>query len=299
MIHEARSGLSHGTLALSVAGRSVQITLRLLATIAEYRACERLQARIWGPDDVGCVSALVMITAQENGGLSVGAFAGDRLVGFVCSFLGRTEGGLIKQCSVLMAVEPELRNSGIAYHLKLAQREMTLCQGIDLITWTFDPLASVNAHLNIGKLGCVCSRYLIDHYGSFDGGLNAGMATDRFRVEWWIRAPWVVERLNGAGWEVPAGARPVTEVARHPGSGLPVLGRCLLDHDEPALAVEIPADIQAIKRTDLGLARAWLLGFRELFSHYFSRGYRVCGFGALPGPGAPRRGYLLQREAVA
>jgi predicted GNAT superfamily acetyltransferase len=284
---------------VTTAGRSAQIVLRCLSSIDEYRACEELQARVWGRDDVGCVSALVMITAQENGGLTVGAFAGDRLVGFVHSFLGLTETGTLKHCSVLLAVDPELRNSGIGYHLKLMQREMALRQGVDLITWTFDPLASPNANLNISKLGCVCSRYLFNHYGTFTGGLNAGLATDRFLAEWWIREPRVIDRLRGIGREMPVDLLRANEVAPHHRSGLPVPRWGPLDCEEPALALEIPADFQALKRVDMSLAQAWLEGLRAFLPHYFSRGYRVCGFGPLQGGGGLRRGYWLQREEIS
>jgi predicted GNAT superfamily acetyltransferase len=153
--------------------------------------------------------------------------------------------------------------------------------------------------LNINKLGCVCSRYLINHYGTFVGGLNAGMATDRFLAEWWIREPWVTDRLHGAPRAMPTEVRWVNEVAPHPRSGLPVLRGGHLDREEPDLAVEIPSDFQALKRADMGLAQAWLEGLREFFPRYFSRGYRVCGFGRLEGRLNLRHGYLLQREETS
>ena len=114
--------------------QSLELHLRCLESLEEYRQCELLQSRIWGPADVGCVSPLVMMTAQENGGMAIGAFVEERLVGFVCSFLGLTETGMLKQCSVLMAVDPEFRQAKIGFHLKRMQREAALAQGIDLIT---------------------------------------------------------------------------------------------------------------------------------------------------------------------
>jgi predicted GNAT superfamily acetyltransferase len=280
---------------IASASRTFDLHLRRLETLAEYRQCELLQARIWGPDDVGCVSPLVMITAQENGGMAIGAFVGEQLVGFVCSFLGMTEDGGLKQCSVLMAVDPELRNSNLGFHLKAVQREVALAQGIKLITWTFDPLASPNAKLNVHKLGCVASRYLPNCYGTFSGGLNAGMPTDRFLVEWWLRERRVEECLNGTPPATPAEAEPVNEVAPHPGSGLPHIRRFDLGRGAPALLVEVPPDIQAIKRVDLEVARAWTDCFREIFPCYFGRGYQVTGFVPLPGEHRGRCGYVLSR----
>jgi predicted GNAT superfamily acetyltransferase len=278
---------------------SFELHLRSLESLAEYRQCELLQSRIWGPADVGCVSPLVMMTAQENGGMAIGAFVEERLVGFVCSFLGLTGNGTLKQCSVLMAVDPELRKAGIGFHLKRMQREAALAQGIDLITWTFDPLASVNAYLNIRKLGCVTSSYLPNCYGTFTGGLNAGMATDRFLVEWWIRERRVEEHLKGVPTWVPFEAEPINEVVPHPTSGLPFVRRVDLTRGAPVLLVEAPPDIHAIKQVDLEIARAWGAHFREIFPHYFARGYQVTGFLPLDGASGRRHGYVLSHQDVA
>jgi len=97
--------------------------VRRLGSLDEYRQCEELQARVWGPEDVVRVPALVMVAAQINGGFAFGAFGGGQLVGFVLASPGLTEQGHVRQCSILMAVDPAYRNNGIGYSLKLAQRE--------------------------------------------------------------------------------------------------------------------------------------------------------------------------------
>ena len=284
------------SLTVPLEGRAVRVELRSLKEIEEFRQCEQLQDRIWGPDDIGRVSLLVLLTAQQNGGAAIGAFLGGRLVGFVCSFLGFAESGLLKHCSVLMAVDPEVQKGGIGYHLKLAQRDAALAQGIELITWTFDPLASLNAHLNIHKLGCVSSQYLENCYGTARGGINAGLPTDRFLVEWWVRRPWVEGRLRGVHAELPdRGARLVNEVAPHPRSGLPVCRHCALDCQEPVLLVEIPDNIRTLKMADLDLACSWRLELRRVFPHYFSQGYRVVGFWRREQEGVRRPCYILRK----
>src|SRR5690242_17972096 len=85
-------------------------TVRRLGSLEEYQQCEDLQGRVWGPDDVVRVPPLVMATAQINGGFAFGAFAGDRIVGFVLTSPGITETGGLKQCSILMAVDPAYQN---------------------------------------------------------------------------------------------------------------------------------------------------------------------------------------------
>jgi predicted GNAT superfamily acetyltransferase len=276
-------------------GRKAPIEVRRLESLEEYRQCEALQAQVWGPDDVVSVPALVMITAGLNGGFTLGAFAGGRLVGFVLASPGLTESGRVKMGSILMAVDPACQNSGIGYELKLAQREAALAQGLDLITWTFDPLASANAYLNLQKLGCVTSRYFVDLYGTAEHGLNAGPPTDRLLVEWWIREPTVVSRLAGAAVAPPPATPIVNEVAPDPQSGLPVLHDVDLDRREPFLLVEIPEAIRALKLADLELACRWRYGLRKIFQHYFAHAYRVCGFHRLSRDGRARPCFLLER----
>jgi predicted GNAT superfamily acetyltransferase len=271
--------------------RAAPVEVRRLESLEEFRQCEELQARVWGPEDVVRVPALVMVTARINGGFAFGAFAGSRMVGFVLASPGLTESGHAKQGSVLMAVDPTCQNSGVGYQLKLAQREAALAQGIDLITWTFDPLASANAHLNLQKLGCVASRYFVDLYGTAERGLNAGLPTDRLFAEWWIREPAVVDRLSKPRVDSLAGIPAVTEVVADP-RGLPVLRGMDLDRGEPLLLIEIPESIREVKLADMELALQWRRGIREIFQHYFARGYRTIGFHRLPGDGRARCCFL-------
>ena len=275
-------------------GQARPFEVRKLARLDELHQCEELQGRVWGPEDVVRVPALVMVTSLGNGGFAFGAFGDGHLVGFVLASPGLTDTGHVKQCSVLMAVDPEWQNSGVGYRLKLAQREAALAQGLDLITWTFDPLASANSHLNLQKLGCVASRYFVDLYGTADRGLNAGLPTDRLLAEWWIRKPAVADRLANGHIEPPAAAPAIDEVASDPRTGLLTLDRMDLDRSEPVLLLEIPQSIRDIKLTDLELARAWRTGIREIFQHYFARGYRAAGFHRLPHNGRVRHCFLLE-----
>jgi predicted GNAT superfamily acetyltransferase len=217
-------------------------------------------------------------------------------VGFVFTNPGLTDAGAIKQCSILMAIDPAYQNGGIGYRLKLAQREAALAQGIDLITWTFDPLASLNARLNLQKLGCVSRRYLVDIYGTVEQGLNGGLPTDRLLVEWWIREPAVLDRLARVPVEPPVAAPIINQVVPDPVTDLPVLQDADLDRSEPALLLEIPESIRAVKLMDMGLARNWRYGLRQILQHYFDRGYQAAAFHRLPYGGRVRQCFLLERD---
>jgi predicted GNAT superfamily acetyltransferase len=262
------------------------ITVRRIADFDEYRECERLQERVWGSGDIAGVPLLDLLTAQENGGMVLGAFDGDTLAGFVYSFPGIHEDGRIKQASVLLAVAGEYRGRGLGATLKLAQREEAMRQGIDLITWTYDPLRLVNAGLNIHRLGGIAREYRVNHYDS-GSGLNQGLDTDRLIVEWWLDG---VSRSGFGEFDDEPVA--LAEVVPAGNSGFMRMSAPELDADAPELWLPVPPDITAIKNYDLGLARDWQLQTRMLFRAYFERGYAVVDFG-VDGRGP---GYLLARR---
>ena len=259
----------------------MNITIRDIATIPEYHACEALQRRVWAmPDDLEVVPLHVLLPVAKQGGLLLGAFDGEELVGFVFGFLGQTGAGDFKHCSHMMGVMPGYQGAGIGYRLKLAQRDRVLAQGLDLVTWTYDPLQSRNAYLNIHKLGTVCGTYIPDYYGPMADGLNAGLPSDRFQVEWWLASERVTRCLEGRAAD---GCRRSTEaVLVNRGSGaeddLPVPGDLSLDCRADTLLVRTPADYGAIKAADAELALEWRLAMRVVFEHYFRAGYVVTGF---------------------
>ena len=187
--------------------------IRALTTIDELRAVEDLQQKVWNVVDREVVPALHFIPAVAVGAILLGAFDDDRIIGFVYGFPG-FEGAHRIIHSDMLAVLPEARGRGLGIALKLAQREAALAQGIDRITWTFDPLQSRNAHLNFTRLGATADRYLRDFYGETTSPLHRGIGTDRLWVTWNLR-----ESLPPAGdlrIEIPRdiGALPIEEAVR-------------------------------------------------------------------------------------
>jgi predicted GNAT superfamily acetyltransferase len=123
-----------------------------------------------------------MIAAQHVGAILVGAFDGAELIGFVYGFPG-FEGEHRVIHSDMLAVKESWRDRGVGRVLKLAQRDAAVARGVDRITWTFDPLQTRNAFLNLEKLGATADRYLRDFYGTTSSPLHAG-GTDRLWVTW-------------------------------------------------------------------------------------------------------------------
>lgn len=270
------------------------VAIRAVETIEDYRKCEQLQTTVWGPNDIVGVPLLSLVTAQDNGGIVLGAFVpSGALVGFVYSFPGMAPTGRLKQCSVILAVHPDHQNRNVGLHLKLAQREAALAQGIELITWTFDPLVSTNAYLNLAKLGGASSTYLTNVYG-LGRGLNAGLETDRLLVEWWLSES---ARPGGDLAQLPEWTPTVVNVVEsHPRSGVPINRGYDLTRADEWLRIRIPRDIGAVKEAGVELAQAWRAQTREMFSTYLGRGYRIRGFTRDEHEPDSHPSYLLQRE---
>jgi predicted GNAT superfamily acetyltransferase len=150
--------------------------VRELTRIDEFEACLDLQREGFGWSDVELMPMRFFVVSRHIGGLVLGAFDEEKLMGFLSAIPG-VRNGTPYWHSHMLAVTAASRDSGIGTQLKLAQKEEALQRGIRLIEWTFDPLVSRNAYLNIEKLGVIVRRY----YPSFYGGNS-----DRLVAEWWL-----------------------------------------------------------------------------------------------------------------
>ncbi|HMD36148.1 MAG TPA: hypothetical protein VKH42_14320 [Vicinamibacterales bacterium] len=272
------------------------VTYRDLTTLEEYAAVVDLERAIWGPGYDEVVPVPILAVTVKRGGILIGAFTDDRLVGFVYSLPGIKQ-GKPTQWSHMLGVVDAFRSAGVGYELKRRQRERTLAMGLDLIEWTYDPMQAMNAHLNFAKLGVVVGEYEENVYGESTSPLHKGNPTDRFVAEWWIRKPHVERRLAPAG-PLTFGTVELAD-ARHVNS-VAAAGDWLesvdvdLSLDARRLAVDIPMGFTEMLARAPDLALAWRICTRAIFTTYFDRGYRAVDF-LLDRPG--RRGtYLLTRH---
>jgi predicted GNAT superfamily acetyltransferase len=200
----------------------------------------------------------------------------------------------------MLAVLPEYRSREIGIRLKFSQREFVLAQGIDLMTWTYDPLQARNANLNLMHLGAIARRYMENAYGDMTDGLNAGIASDRFQVEWWLNSPRVQACAAGQprrlDWDELArtGAQPVFQTGID-AEGLPRVER-VNEWSGETLLVEIPASLAAVKASSLDLAREWRARTRAVFQNAFAAGYAAVGFAYATPKSGSRAAYVLSRE---
>ncbi len=283
------------------------IQIRPIRTGEEYRTVEQLQREVWGMHDVEVVDHCLLLTAHKNGGLVLGAFdpeapGGERMIGFVFGLVGLKPDGRPKHCSHMAGVLAAYQGQDVGYRLKLAQRDYVLAQGLDLITWTYDPLESRNAHFNFRKLGVTCRTYLRNLYGDMRDSLNAGLPTDRCQVDWHITGDHVAARLAGAGLPptlMALQAAGVPLVNSFPAGPLPHPAETILPFVGEMLLVQIPLNFQSIKAGDLPLAQAWREHTRLILETAFNQGYTAIDFLVENGQGYYLLRFLLKQTSYS
>lgn len=286
------------------------LEIKLLLTLGEMRAAVELQKTFWGDDSESLVPTHMLFSIAKYGGHVLGAYDQNRLVGLLIGFLGATpQPGTIITAADLqfaskrMVVLPEYRSHGIGSRLKLAQRDLALAQGIRLVTWTFDPLMALNAHLNIRKLGCLCRVYYPDHYGTEEtGGLTLLGSSDRLLAEWWVGHQRVQERAGGNApvlclEDYLGQGGHLFDAANWDEAGFPGLPAKQLDarllRDPATILLEIPTDFKAVVHADPGLAHAWRDYTRDVLQALFAAGYGVVDFIHQDYEGRTRAFYVL------
>lgn len=229
---------------------------------------------VWGGDALSAVPSHFLIALARNGGVVLGAYAGALIVGMLLGVPAIRQGRL-EHLSHQLGVHPGWRGRRVGDALKWRQRELVLAQGIETITWTFDPLEAPNARLNIAHLGSIVRTYSRDYYGAMEDALNRGIPSDRFTVEWLLRSDRVRERAAGGRQDERLDAplaltsMPGPDGMRKPGIFVEPTG--------PTAMVEIPVRVQEIKRQSHDDALAWRLAARDAFERLFALDYVVTG----------------------
>ncbi|WP_017729292.1 GNAT family N-acetyltransferase [Halalkalibacterium ligniniphilum] len=271
------------------------LDIRPLRTLDELRKMQELELKVW---DMEPIPTHQTLTVAKNGGIILGGFIGETLVGFIYSFPGFHQTS-VYLCSHMLGIHPDYQGKGYGRQLKLAQKEAAIRKGYKLMTWTYDPLESVNANLNIGKLQAICRTYIEDCYGEMDDALNAGLATDRFMVEWLFdsdqhtkeQAIRDAEEVHLVTVQEDEQAFPVID-AFDGGKAAAELKQL---HSNQAVLVPIPTNFQQIKEKNHSLAIDWRMKTRKLFTLLFQADYVVVGIKRKAE--APLQHYILIKQS--
>lgn len=144
------------------------------------------------------------------------------------------------------------RNLRIGTTIKYHQRLWALEHGIDTVVWTFDPLVSRNARLNLVNLGVTVRGYEPNFYGAMLDSINAGDESDRVFAWWELTS----DRARAAAQGKLA---PITELS------------------SSQVVVQTPPDIVSIRMTDPDLAQQWRKQVRAELMREFALGKEIIG----------------------
>lgn len=271
--------------------------IRRVTKMDEVRAVVELTRQIWSMSEKECPSAYLM-KAVTRFGLVLAAYSPHTSppappVGFIYSLPKNSN----SHHSHMMGVHPDHQHRGLGFELKRAHRRWALDHDppISTIEWTFDPLIAPNAYLNLRKLGGFSNTFLPDYYGfSDDSTIYPALPTDRILIEWSLKHPRVVRRLESApsGQEVEQPVASVEDLfhwapvltafnAKSPLLSPPAvisqhLAKLL---DEPFVAVEVPSSF--VKDTTVA-HQSWGMDWRSFFKviceHFFGHGFYLADY---------------------
>lgn len=241
------------------------LSIRKLHTVKELEEVYQLEALIWSVEDTVPVNHTV--ATVKNGGFVLGAFYQSQLIGFQYSFPG-FNGENIYLVSHSLGIHPDYRAYGIGERLKRRQKELALQKGYEYISWTYDPLETVNGYLNVHKLKAVCTEYMEDVYGEMSDALNSGIATDRFLVEWRMKGSEdVCPNDHSLDYPHLISTQLQGDFVEPREIHLELEGECLL--------VPVPSNFQEMKNKQFPLAVKWRETTRQVFTYYLNRGWMV------------------------
>jgi predicted GNAT superfamily acetyltransferase len=232
-----------------------ETVIRECTTIEEFDGCVSLQREAFGLPDLELSPRRHLIVSRQAGGWTLGAFVGERMVGFV-HHLAAVRNNEIFGYSHVMAVAKDYQNKGVGARLKWAQRERALNEGRKIIKWTWDPMMARNAHFNLNRLGATVDTYAHNFYGidyDVDRSLveRPRLPSDRLFATWKISSDRVLALATGAAAPMPG---------------------------KPAATVAIPSEWSVLVKREPHRAVDEQARVRDEFNKVFSQGLICAGF---------------------
>jgi predicted GNAT superfamily acetyltransferase len=223
-----------------------QSEIKFLSSHSEQKIARDIFDKTWAMDSGTEITPNLLQAMVHSGSYLSGAFIEDICVGAAFAFPATNDG--LHLHSHMTAVLEKYRDQGVGYALKIDQWHWAKKNNYSEISWTFDPLVSRNAKLNLIKLGVDISSYHPNFYGDMPDALNAGDESDRLMVSWKV-------------------------IGEHPEQ------RELLSTPKSNdILIQIPSDIVAIRSSDRVENLRWRRKVREQFLQAFEKGGQVVGF---------------------
>ena len=248
--------------------------IRECTSIEDLDNCIALQREAFGLPDLEISPRRHLIVSRQAGGWTLGAFDGERLVGFVHHLAAVRPNNEVFGYSHMMAVARDYQNKGIGGRLKWAQRERALAEGRDYIKWTWDPMQARNAHFNLNRLGVIVESFGNNFYGTDYGsdprqkeGGGPGLQSDRLFASWYLKSNRVNKLASGQDYKLNL---------------------------EPMTRIAVPAEWSVLLKSDVAKARQEQERVRTQFLKALADGLVCAGFER----GANQSNYLLFERGI-
>jgi predicted GNAT superfamily acetyltransferase len=210
--------------------------VQLVKTTEQAESVSEFFRTIWS-DGPEVVPFDLILAAVHVGSYCSFVADSEQVVAASFGLLGRFREQTVLHSHVTASVRP-----GAGFDIKLHQRDWAKANGIQAITWTFDPLVRRNCYFNFVKLGASAVEYLPDFYGTMTDSINAGDKSDRLLALW---------NLSG-GSQVPTAS-------------------------EGQVQIELPEDIESLRQSDLASARIWREQVADQLAPLLANGWSVTG----------------------
>ncbi len=250
----------------------------------EHRELMEVERLIWSTDYREVFPYHITIPLMDIGGIVLGVYdkSTGKPVGVMVMMPG-IKNGKVFLYSHMFGLLKEYRGRGIGTALKRVQREAALIKGYDLITWTYDPLLSLNSWYNFVKAGVIARIYKVNYYGLVYFEYNRGVESDRLLAEWYLRSERVRLRLEKGfkpepmEYFVSRGA--LTSLKSVEGvKGFRRPSNPVLSDESELVLIEVPDNFVEMQVKSPETAREWRVRVREAMTYYLSRGYLVFEF---------------------
>lgn len=245
----------------------------------ECRQLVPIQIAAWQMEPEEAMPHHFFVSAIKTGSLIVGAYEGEKMVGFIYSFPSlafRRERPTHEMD--MMAIYPEYQRQGVAQALFQGYfRELgPHCAhwGMEpLVSGTFDPFLSHNAHIYVRKFGSIGAKFIPNMYGEMTG-IYTGLRTDRFQTLFRPLGVHSQARMRGLPSDLDVDYEPdgrcINEIEFE--NDLPRLKSVSLEMDSDVLFYKMPYDIALMKARDLPMAVDWQRRTAEAFERYINQG---------------------------
>lgn len=260
------------------------IAVRALHTIPELEAAVDVQIAVWGLNPRNAVPSALEHVLALRGGLVLGAYDGERMVGLLLALPAYDHDELILW-SHMTGILPTHQGRGIGTMLKRFQREWALERGYRRIGWTVDPLQRGNAHFNFHILGqdaaLISNTYHVNFYGDMDDDINRGIPSDRIEAMWHLDQPCLHTPVQADAATLLSVGDALQPCHNWPDSAW----------NASAYRIALPPSVEAVRRASPDSVLAWRLALREALQAALANGYCITDF--IPDSG--QNEYILRR----